>query len=289
VSLSDPALVVPLSLFGALMLGCVGLANRLGLAYGKLHESLTISFISSLILLVPLLLVTAWPFEISGRAVGLFALDGLLSYFAVALLLQGVKLIGPSISYAFKSTAPLTAVVLASLVLAEREAWQVYLGALLAVVGAGLLSVERIEGSLVFDRRCLFPALGAVLFGAANVVRRSAMPEVSSPIVGVTWSLFVTLLVSVILMALQRQRLSWNRGGPYFLLGGVFQAIGLVAVYSALASGHVSIVVPLYASSPIFVLALSPLVLGKLERLNRRIVLGVLTTLAGVTLISVFH
>ena len=135
----------------------------------------------------------------------------------------------------------------------------------------------------------LIAILGAVLFGAANVVRRSAMPEVSSPIVGVTWSLFVTLLVSVILMALQRQRLSWNRGGPYFLLSGVFQAIGLVAVYSALASGHVSIVVPLYASSPIFVLALSPLVLGKLERLNRRIVLGVLTTLAGVTLISVFH
>jgi drug/metabolite transporter (DMT)-like permease len=289
VSLSDPILVIPLSLLGALMLGCVGLANRIGLSYGTLHQSLVLSLVSSLILLAPILLATAWPFEISGRAVALFALDGALSYFAVALLLVGVKLIGPSISYAFKSTAPLTAVVLASLVLGEREAWPVYLGALLAVVGAGLLSVERIEGSLVFDRRCLFPALGAVFFGAANVLRRSAMPEVSSPIVGVTWSLFVTLLVALVLMAAQRERLSWNRGGPYFLLAGVFQAIGLLGVYTALASGSVSIVVPVYASSPIFVLALSPLVLGKLERLTRRIVLGALTTLAGVTLISIFQ
>ena len=285
----DPALIILLSLVGALMLGAVGLANRIGFNYGKLHESLIVGFASSVALLIPVLVISDWPPSASWRALGLFALDGILSYFAVALLLQGVRLVGPSVSYAFKSTQPLTAVALAVVFLGERDQWPVYLGVLLAVMGAGLLSVERIEGSLVFDRRCLYPALGAVFFGSANVVRRLAMPEVSSPTVGVTFSLFVSLVVSVAMLALQGQRLRWNRGWPYFILAGVFQTIGLLAVYTALRTGHVAIVVPIYTSSPLFVLMLSPFVLGRLERITPRIVLGSLTTLGGVTLISVFH
>jgi DME family drug/metabolite transporter len=284
--LTDASLVVPMSLVAAFLLGSVGLIMRLGLVYGRLQESVLLTFLGCLSAVTPLLVLTAWPVHASARAVLFFALDGVLGFLAVVLLYTGVKLVGPSISYALKSTAPLTAVALAALVLHEIEHWPVYLGVLLAVVGVALLSVERIGGELSFDRRILYPLLGAIFFGAASILRRSAMPEISSPLAGLTLSLVFSLVSAVIWLWLGRQRLGLNRGTSYFFIGGAIQGLALVLVYTALSIGHVAVVVPLYTSSPLFILVLSPIVLRRLERLTPRIVGGALTVLTAVLLIS---
>ena len=109
--LVDPALVVPLSLLGALGLACVGLLIRLGLRYGSVDESVVVGFISSCVLLVPLALIAAWPPGGTPLALGLYATDGVVSAVAVTLQYTAVGLVGPSIAYAIKSTAPLTAVI----------------------------------------------------------------------------------------------------------------------------------------------------------------------------------
>jgi drug/metabolite transporter (DMT)-like permease len=287
--LVDPALVVPLSLLGALGLACVGLLIRLGLRHGSVDESVIYGFISSCAVLLTLVLITSWPPGGTPLGLGLYAADGVVSAVAVTLQYTAVGLVGPSIAYAVKSTSPLTAVLIAALFLGEIERWQTYLGVLLAAVGVGLLSVDRMEGALRFDRRVLIPLLGAVSFGAAANIRRFAAPGVSSPLVGLTISITCSLLAAVAWLLIRRRSLRLNAGTPYFLWGGVGQAAALLCVYTALRSGHVAVVAPLYTSSPLFVLLLSPLVLGKLDQRGPRVVAGALIVLGAVGLITAYQ
>jgi len=93
---------------------------------------------------------------------------------------------------------------------------------------------------------------------------------------------------AVIVFTATRSRLPSLRAARWFFLTGVFQGFAYYTIITALASGSIAVVVPLYTSSPIFVVLASRLFLGHLETLSRRVVLGVLTVFSGIVAISVF-
>jgi uncharacterized membrane protein len=77
-----------------------------------------------------------------------------------------------------------------------------------------------------------------------------------------------------------------GRSLVYFVLAGVAENAGVLLTVIALALGTVSVVTPLTAAAPIFVLFISPFALRDVEILTPRIVAGTLLIILGVYLIT---
>jgi uncharacterized membrane protein len=79
-----------------------------------------------------------------------------------------------------------------------------------------------------------------------------------------------------------------RRSLGYFVAAGVAENAGVFLNVVALGRGTVSVVAPLYGSSPIFVLLLSYFFLRGVEVLGGRIVAGTALIVLGVYLITAF-
>src|SRR3954447_18148106 len=281
--------VVGLSLLAACLLAGTGIVTKLGLRHSDVRRSVVVCFGANIVVLGLALLLVRPPMALTAPGATLFLLDGALGLLAVSLLFIGVDRVGPAISYPIKSASPIAALLFAAVFLQELAAPLVYLGALLAVAGVVLLSAQRTAGRVRWQPPVLFPVVGALFFAADNVVRKAALREVPSPLVGLTiaigTSCLLALAAHVVLSPPGKRRLL-DAGTPYFAVAGLLQAAALLAVYAALNLGMVAVVVPLYTSSPLFVLPLSALFLRGVERVTPRIVAGAIAVVAGVVLVA---
>ena len=279
-------LVVGLSLAAAALLAGTALFTVRGLAGGSVAQSVFITFAVSTALVVVAALAGAPPEPISLEATVAFVGDGALGFLAVFLLFNGVRAVGPTTSYVLKNAAPLITLLFAVLLLGERPAPLVYAGALLAT--AGIIALTTGGGPVSFRPGLLWPAGAAVAFALDNVVRRAALQQVASPLAGLALALPISLLCAALWAARAGPLLPASRSATRgFAVAGVCQGLALVCLYSALRIGSVSVVTPLYTSSPAFVLLFSRLCLGKAEPVTRRTVLAVLVAVAGVAIVAV--
>jgi drug/metabolite transporter, DME family len=283
--------VVGLSLLAALLFACNGISTKLGLRYSGVQQSVLVCFggNAAFMLLISLLVRPALDLTWSGFL--LFAVDGALMLVAVWLLFVGVDRVGPSITYPIKNTAPIAALFLAAVFLGEAPSPRVYVGTALAVAGVLALSGEWTAKGMRWQPAVFFPVVGALFFATDNVVRKIALHEVPSPFLGVTiavFSGFVIALAAYLLWPGSRHERMLDAGAPYFAAAGVLQGGAMLAVYAALNQGMVSVVVPLYTSSPLFVLPLSALLLRGLDRVTPRIVAGAIAVVLGVVLVSLY-
>ena len=67
----------------------------------------------------------------------------------------------------------------------------------------------------------------------------------------------------------------------YFCLSGLLSAIAQLMLYIALSLGPASVVVPIIATSPVFVLLLSFIFNRKIEVFGMNIIIGMITVVAG--------
>jgi uncharacterized membrane protein len=95
-------------------------------------------------------------------------------------------------------------------------------------------------------------------------------------------------LASATLLPGQQQRPVWDRRamGP-FLIAGTFETLGILLVIVALSVGHVVVVSPIVATSPLWVVLGSSLFLRDVERLTLRTILGAVCVVAGTIAISI--
>ena len=76
-----------------------------------------------------------------------------------------------------------------------------------------------------------------------------------------------------------------GKGAGWFAVSGVFQGLGLLALFGALEAGNVSLVGPIVAAQPLAVVAFSALLLRDVEAVTRAIVIGCVLTVVGVVLV----
>ena len=83
--------------------------------------------------------------------------------------------------------------------------------------------------------------------------------------------------------------LSWERVGwslvPLIVLGIIFNSLHQVVMNISL-QGQISLAIPIMSSTPVFVMILSSIFLRDLERLNPRVVVGILITFMGMAAIG---
>ncbi len=228
-------------------------------------------------------------FDLSGwhaSAAAVFAVVGIFFPAAVTLLtFEANRRLGPTVAGAIGSTAPLFAVLAASLFLGESLGARELVATSGIVLGTMALYAKRGGNVSVSSRFVLWlPLSAAVLRAFAQVLAAAGLALWPNPFAAalVGYSVSTAVIWMVPLLNRRRQAAVFSsRGVLWFALTGVLNGTAVLSMYSALRAGPVQIVSPLVATYPLFTLALGMLALRQ-ERLTRRLIAGVVLIVAGI-------
>lgn len=226
------------------------------------------------------------------QAAGIFLALGLFFPVAVTLLAyEANRRMGPTIAGAIGSTAPLFAVLGATLFLGERLGLT-QIAATLAIVGGSVVLVWRKGANAQGAKGTSWVAWAAAALRAlAQVIAKAGLLLWPSAYAAVTLSYTVSALVIWAIAAFSRRpesRVYHRRGVFWFWLTGFFNGMAVFTLYAALERGSVNIVSPIAATYPLFTLVLNSVILRE-ERLSARLIFGVLLMVAGVAALLAFQ
>jgi len=217
------------------------------------------------------------------RDLALFALAGLLAPGVSQLLFTlAVRDAGAARASVVVGAAPLATVALGLLVLDEPFELALLAGAALIVVGGTALVWERLRPES-FRAVGLVWAIGCtLLFASRDTFVRWFSGE--TPVAS-TAGAAATLFGGSLVLALLARRAPWRRALP-FVPAGVCFGLSYVFLFEAYYRGRVTVVSPLVATESLWGVGLSALLIGRSERVGRRLVVGAVLIVAGGALIG---
>jgi drug/metabolite transporter (DMT)-like permease len=192
--------------------------------------------------------------------------------------------IGASPATAIKNSAPVITTFLAAFVYGEPVTPERWAAVVAIVVGVIFVTWKPGQGIRKWMDIGTAAAFGAMLsYGVRPLFLKFGLEAVDLPLtaafVGAIAALAYALLFG------DRTGLRTVRHEPafgLFVVSGVLQAIGFLALTLGLSGGEVSVVYPVTASAPLFTLMFTWLLLKGTERLTWRIVLGAVLIVSGV-------
>ena len=279
-----PALALGAALFSAI----ATIFIRQGLRGGDPFTGIWINLIVGTAALWAAVSVTGGIVEISLRSVLLFMLAGLIGTMGGRLLrFHAIDKVGASVASAVLNLQPLISTGLAILFLGEDVTLPIVLGTVVIVAGTVLLSVSGRE--LGFRPwHIVLPLGSATCFGVVAILRKVGLSQMG-PVVATAINVTTALIAySAFMIASGRLEILACRGRTlgYFVGAGFTENAGVFMTIVGLSLGAVSVVTPLTATAPIFVLLLSPFLLRGVEILTVRVVVGTVLIVFGVYLIT---
>jgi len=251
---------------------------------------------STLVTLIPALALHSKDMlEQSWSAYAWFALMGAMAYPGARLLNNtAIKMVGASGAAPFVSLQPLFAFALGTAVLGERPDVLVALGTP-TIVGGLLLVVTSRDNNSAAQRAITRTSLGylmatgaAASFAIRDVISRHVVSSLAPPLVTAAYALSMgaCMLLSVTLRDVVR---SFRQVPASYIvlcgLAGVSQGIALASLFEALSRAPVTVVSPINAANPLVTLALSHLLLRRLESVNLLLAGGTLLSVSGVSMV----
>jgi uncharacterized membrane protein len=227
--------------------------------------------------------------EVSPRSLLLFAAAGLIGTVGGRLTrFLAIDKVGAAVSAAVSSLTPLIATFLAILLLGENVTLPILVGTVVITIGTVLLSTS---GERLGFRpwQIVWPLISATCFGIVQIIRKMGLEDMG-PVLGTSINLTAAVIAfSALMLASGHRGIYACRGRPlfHFILAGITENAGVFLTIMALTLGAVSVVIPLTATMPIFVLVLSPFFLRGVEVLTARVVLGTVLIVLGVYVITV--
>jgi len=195
-------------------------------------------------------------------------------------------------SVTISSCTPLWSTLIAVVFLGERPSAWVIAGTIAIVAGVALLSIQEdrsesfrswMHGALIY------PLVASVAYALPPIFIKLAYAYQPSPAVGIAVAFFmanVVLLAFKSLMPIMGKFEVDRKGFLMLLTAGVFGFLCSFFIWTALSLSIVSTTIPLSRTSPILVIILSYLFLGKHEAITRRIVIGAVSVVIGGILIT---
>ena len=223
---------------------------------------------------------------------GFFVIGTIVPGFAQLTFYAAIRMAGPSRSAIMLGTVPVWSVALATIFLNEHWSVSVVVGTILAVMGSVLLATEGTTKTSVSRLGLALAALTALQFAIRDVLARSVTQESnldSSAAAAVTLGVGAVVLIGVAVGTAGPREFSKNlrRSMPAMLIPGIAVGIAMPALLAAFERSRVVIVSPLLgATQTVGAVLLSGLLIGGTET-DKRVVLAVIVTLAGGTLIGV--
>lgn len=223
---------------------------------------------------------------------GFFVIGAIVPGFGQLTFYAAIRMAGPSRSAIMLGTVPVWSVALATIFLNEHWSASVVVGTILAVMGSVLLATEGTTKTSVSRLGLALAALTALQFAIRDVLARSVTQESnldSSAAAAVTLGVGAVVLIGVAVGTARPREFSKNlrRSMPAMLIPGIAVGIAMPALLAAFERSRVVIVSPLLgATQTVGAVLLSGLLIGGTE-IDKRVVLAVIVTLAGGTLIGV--
>ncbi|MFC1869221.1 EamA family transporter [Thermodesulfobacteriota bacterium] len=217
-----------------------------------------------------------------------FMANGLIHpLFSMYLVFEANKRMGATVSSTISSTTPLFAAACAALMLGEKPSISLLMGTLGTILGVMILSWKR-SGPTNWALAALFFPIGtAIVRGMNQTIGKFGLEMLPSPFYASIVSFTISFAGSVLIYRLRVGALPLKlpaRGLRWSALAGLFIGIGVLFMYSALNTGLVIVVSPIISTSPLFAFLLSLLL--RQEVLSKRLLLGVIFVVGGVTWIS---
>jgi len=242
-----------------------------------------------------LLFVLAAPFALDTagfdwRAVLFFAAVGLIFPVSVTLLtFRSNELLGPTVASAVSGTAPLFALLAASLFLGEQVPPQAAVSALGVVAGVALLSWKKgAVRSGFIGWALLWPLAGAVMRAFAQIGAKAGLllwaNAFAAGLVGYLVSCTVVVFASR-LRGPERPKTT-RRDIAWFAGTGVLNGGGVLLMYFALSMAPVWVVAPIIASYPLLTALISTTVLHD-DKLTLHVAAGGGLTIAAIVYLLV--
>lgn len=205
----------------------------------------------------------------------------------------GIDRMGVSRSTPIQSATPLWGVLIAIIVLSEGPSVVTILGTLGIVGGVMLLAVpEEGEGGGFRDwlkGAVIFPVISSVVYAIVPVFAKLAYAYQNTPFLGFGVAFAagsLTMLAGRRLIPGGERIQAQPQAFALFLLAGIFNLFGSIFFWVALVVGDVSVMLPISRLYPLWVVILSGLFLGNLERITPRLVLAAGLIVAGGVLIT---
>jgi drug/metabolite transporter (DMT)-like permease len=281
---------IALALLSSAFLGTAVVLANVGLRYLHPARGALVSIPSTTLaywLLAPFLLRgDGW----NATAFAIFAAVGVVFPAVVTLInFASNRIAGPTIAGTLSSTTPLFAVLLAMLVLGEPLTLAAATGTAAIVLGVIAFTGRNANGARALTAvAILLPLAGAAIRGGAQAAVKGGLALWPEPFVAVLIGYTVscaTIFGTTRALVPDGAAPLNRRGVLWFMSVGACNGAGILAMYAALARGHVSVVSPLVSTYPLFTLALSATFLRE-ERLGPRVLAGVALTVAGVAVLA---
>jgi drug/metabolite transporter (DMT)-like permease len=217
------------------------------------------------------------------RDLVLFAAAGALAPGISQLLFTlAVRDAGAARASTVVGAAPLITVALGIGVLAEPLRPAVVAGAVLVVAGGAALAWEKLRPRTFRAIGIVWALACTLLFATRDTFVRWFSGE--TPVAS-TDGAAATLLGGAIVLTAGALGRSWRRPLPFVPVGICF-GLSYVCLFEAYYRGRVSVVSPLVATESLWGVGLSALLIGRSERVGRRLVLGAGLIVAGAVLIA---
>jgi uncharacterized membrane protein len=134
----------------------------------------------------------------------------------------------------------------------------------------------------------IYPFLAATCFGLVQIVRKLGLSQ-AGPVFDAALNITAALVASsaFVVASGNWRALKVDRGSfGYLVAGGAAENVGVLLVIVALGYGEVSVVSPLSATAPLFVLLLALLFPSDTVRLGWRVASGIVLIVLGVLLLT---
>ncbi len=263
---------------------------RFGLRKSNIFAAMFMSYAVSITCVWTYLFATTSLEFLKSPAMIYYVISGCLQpLFARALYYEGITRIGVARAGPLRGVEPLFAAVIAVTILREEPGVFVYLGTI-SIVGSLWLISGRQKGETrwrLIDT--FFPISAALISTISQTLRKQALKIVPDPFVAVAVVTTVSLVLLLVFVFTTRrtQRLGMERKSFLFFFSAALVAVlAQICNFVALGRGELSVIIPLLNTTPLFTVFFSALFLRKIETVSSRIILGAISMVAGVVLIT---
>jgi uncharacterized membrane protein len=263
---------------------------RFGLRKSNIFAAMLVSYAVSITCVWSYLFATTSLEFLKSPAMIYYVISGCIQpLLARALFYEGITRIGVARAGPLRGVEPLFAAMIAVTLLGEQPGLLVYLGTVLIMGSLWLISGKQPGGSKWRLIDAAFPLCAAMVSTISQTLRKQALAIIPDPFVAaamVTTVSLVLLLLFVFTTGRVRQFRIERDSFKFFFAAALIAVVAQVFNFVALGRGHLSVIIPLLNTTPLFSVFFSALFLRDVETVNRRVVLGAALMAAGVVLIT---
>ena len=225
------------------------------------------------------------------EAVGYFIAAGFLAaILGRTFNYMSIEKLGVPVSTSLVGTNPLWAMILGVIFLGEVVTLSTISGSILVVVGVALISGWGKDSNLNL-RDMGTPLASAFFYAASSAVRKIGLNILPESVLGAGVGAMTGLIAYPILMRLmgRSNEFKFSReSAPFLIAGGITTSIAWVSMFMATQQGSVGVVSAIIGANPLFGLVLSVVLLKDTESITPQVIIGCLTIVAAVIVITLF-